>query len=142
MATTDTYPDPGFIYSMADCGCNGHCSNDAAKANPVADNDYAMEGSIRTFNDSYRESTIEEALDKAYPVFQLFGWTYYDGQPGRAVLEQVLQELTDHALDELRDDGTMGVTSSARFSVTAYYKETEGLTVNYDLNLSEGYGSD
>jgi hypothetical protein len=130
--------DPGYTYQMADCNCNGHCSNDAAKTNPEQDpNLDPIEESIQKFEDYNRDKTIQVAMDKAFPIFGLFGWTWYDGPPTRDRMEQSLNELTDSALESLREDGSEGGVSSGRFTVRAYWSDDTGLVVSYDIELAE-----
>jgi hypothetical protein len=80
------------------------------------------------------DDAIEKAVDRAYPIFDLFGWTWADSRqtPTRERMRDTLERLVESVLRN--EEYTMSGTG--RFSV--YRHDEDGVvSISIELDLSE-----
>lgn len=101
---------------------------------------------IENYRDNEMEGAIDRAVDTVYPVFRMFGWTYWSSlhllNASRTEIEDLLRSHTDHVLKDIAtktEDVVSTSISSGRLKVEAHMEDGT-LTVGYFLELAEGYG--
>ena len=76
------------------------------------------------------ENAIESLIDtfdfeKAHALFHTMGWTYFDGPPSVARLEQSGRELLEHAIEIANKNPNTNWVSSGRFRATYRVADNE-----------------
>lgn len=95
---------------------------------------------IKRLTTEHLYNEIDRAAQSAAPLFNLYGWTYGEGErPTHSDLVDTITDLTEHALHhfyESQEEYREAEVGSGRFSVKVKEYEDE-VTVRISLELGE-----
>lgn len=87
-----------------------------------------MKKVVDTYNLEYNE-VIQSAVDKAYPIFKLFGWTY-SGEMSREEIEGTIV----YVVNRLLEDDEIDNCSTGRFTARKIDDgEMQSIEIHLDL---------